>query len=194
MSNFSELLFAKPSRSATTKLLLHFEGANGSSDFVDSSVYTRTITKQGSPTISTAWKAVGDSSGLFSTSNALSYEHSAELVYGTKDFEISFYVYMTSVSGFQMFLDNPSSRIYYGSNVFTVFSKSYAWTPSINTQYFAQIKRVSGTLRTYVNGSEIGTGQALGDVQNNGTYYIGAAYNLSQWLSGYLDEFKIDIY
>jgi len=46
------------------KVLLHFDGTNGSTTFVDSSAYNRTITTIGSPTISTAASVSGGSSLL----------------------------------------------------------------------------------------------------------------------------------
>jgi len=44
--------------------LLHFDGTNGSTTFVDSSIYNRTITTIGSPVISTAASVSGGSSLL----------------------------------------------------------------------------------------------------------------------------------
>ena len=45
-------------------VLLHFDGTNGSTTFVDSSAYNRTISTYGSPTISTAASVSGGSSLL----------------------------------------------------------------------------------------------------------------------------------
>jgi len=45
-------------------VLLHFDGTNGSTTFVDSSAYNRTISTDGSPTISTAASVSGGSSLL----------------------------------------------------------------------------------------------------------------------------------
>jgi len=45
-------------------VLLHFDGTNGSTTFVDSSAYNRTISTNGSPTISTAASVSGGSSLL----------------------------------------------------------------------------------------------------------------------------------
>lgn len=46
------------------KVLLHFDGTDGSTTFVDSSIYNRTIAKNGSPVISTAASVSGGSSLL----------------------------------------------------------------------------------------------------------------------------------
>ena len=46
------------------KVLLHFDGTDGSTTFVDSSAYNRTISTNGSPTISTAASVSGGSSLL----------------------------------------------------------------------------------------------------------------------------------
>jgi hypothetical protein len=46
------------------KVLLHFDGTNGSTTFVDSSIYNRTISTIGSPTISTSASVSGGSSLL----------------------------------------------------------------------------------------------------------------------------------
>lgn len=50
--------------SSLTVALLHFDGTNGSTTFVDSSIYNRTITTNGSPVISTATSVSGGSSLL----------------------------------------------------------------------------------------------------------------------------------
>jgi hypothetical protein len=47
-----------------TLALLHFDGTDGSTTFVDSSIYNRTISTNGSPTISTAASVSGGSSLL----------------------------------------------------------------------------------------------------------------------------------
>ena len=56
-----------------TAALLHFDGANGSTTFVDSSIYNRTIATIGSPAISTADSVSGGSSLLLQGWPAASY-------------------------------------------------------------------------------------------------------------------------
>lgn len=50
---------------ASTQLLLHFNGANNSTTFTDSSGAARTVTRVGSPVISTAASKFGGASGSF---------------------------------------------------------------------------------------------------------------------------------
>ena len=61
---FPLALLNASSPSIDYKVLLHFDGTNGSTDFVDSSIYNRTIATSGSPVISTAASVSGGSSLL----------------------------------------------------------------------------------------------------------------------------------
>lgn len=73
--------------SATTSLLMHFDGADESTSFVDAKGHTFTI-QAGSPTISTAQSVFGGASGLFTASSNIVTSNDASLAFGTGDFSI----------------------------------------------------------------------------------------------------------
>ena len=80
-------------------LLLHFDGADGSTTFTDSSPRPKTVTAIGDAKISTAQGLFGGASGYFDgTGDALSVANSTELDFGTGDFTIECWVYIAGNS------------------------------------------------------------------------------------------------
>lgn len=86
---------------AKVALLLHFDGADGSTTFTDSSSYARTGTAAGGAKLSTTAPLVGSASGLFAgSSDYVSYAHHSVDDIGTSAFCIECAVKLTSVSGY----------------------------------------------------------------------------------------------
>jgi len=82
---------------ANTTLLMHMEGANGSTTFTDQN--GATITKVGTPTISTTRFKVGSSSLLLNgTTDYLVTPVSADYGFGTGDFTVECWFYATDLS------------------------------------------------------------------------------------------------
>ena len=72
-----------------TKLLLHFDGTDGSTTFVDSSPSGKTVTAVGNAQIDTAQYKFGGASGLFDgNGDYLSVPDSDDWYFGTGDFTI----------------------------------------------------------------------------------------------------------
>lgn len=85
--------------SANTKLLLHADGTNGSSIFVDSSGLSHAVTANGGVQIDTAQSVFGGSSASFNgTSSYLSVPDSDDWSFGTGNFTIDFWVRFNDVS------------------------------------------------------------------------------------------------
>lgn len=63
---------------AATALLLHFDGANGSTTFTDASANALTVTANGSSAISTSQSQFGGASGYFDGSSSVSVPYSAK--------------------------------------------------------------------------------------------------------------------
>lgn len=78
------------------KLYLKFEGANNSTTFTDSSVYNNTITKTGTPIISTSSPAIGTSSGSFNGSSFLNLTDHTVTHLGSNNFTIEAWLKITS--------------------------------------------------------------------------------------------------
>lgn len=85
---------------AKVPLLLHFDGANGSKTFTDSSSYARTSTAYGNAQLTTSSPLVGAASGLFDGSgDYVTYAHNSADDIGTGAFCIEFSVVPSSLSG-----------------------------------------------------------------------------------------------
>ena len=88
-------------------LLLHMDGANGSTTFTDSSATPKTVTAVGGAKISTAQLLFDGASGYFDgNGDALSVANSAALDFGTGDFTIECWVYIAGNSA----PDNDGNR------------------------------------------------------------------------------------
>ena len=93
-----------------TKLLLHCDGADGSTTFIDSAT-GKTITASGNAQIDTAQYKFGGASGLFDGTNDFLYTpNHADFTFGTGDFTIDFWVRLAAINVQYVFYDNrPSS-------------------------------------------------------------------------------------
>jgi hypothetical protein len=78
-----------------TLLLLHFDGSNNSTSFVDSSQYNRAISVVGGSRISTTQSMFGGASGEFSENGNIQLGDSPDLEF-SGDFTIEYFVYFRS--------------------------------------------------------------------------------------------------
>lgn len=84
---------------ANVSLLLHFDGANGSTTFTDSSPTPKTVTALGGAAISTAQSKFGGASGYFDgNGDYLSVPHSSSLSLISGNFTIEARIYISSLS------------------------------------------------------------------------------------------------
>lgn len=98
---------------AKVALLLHFDGADGSTTFTDSSSYARAGTVSGGAKLSTSGKIVGLSSGLFAgSSDYVYYPHSAVDDIGTGAFCIECDVKLTSLTGYVPLLGKGAYAVF----------------------------------------------------------------------------------
>ena len=87
--------------SSSQKLLIHMDGSNNSSEFIDSSTLPKTITSYGAAHLSDARYNFGGTSGSFSNGNSyLSIPQSPDFDLGWDNFTIDFWIYPTTFSGF----------------------------------------------------------------------------------------------
>lgn len=151
-------------------LLLHFDGPNGSTTFVDSSSYSRTLGRVAPAAISTARSRFGGSSFLPASGYA-TVPFATELNFRSRDFTIEGWALNTATTGIGTLLDfrgtsgavNSSWAIGvdYGTRAVFIFdgvlgittlSTNYSATPGVNTWYFWQIIRRNGVTRIHVDG------------------------------------------
>lgn len=84
---------------ANVPLLLHMNGANGSTTFTDSSGTPKTVTAYNGAAISTAWSKFGGASGLFDgTNDYIDTPDNAGFTLGTSDFTIEGWVRFNAVT------------------------------------------------------------------------------------------------
>lgn len=84
-----------------TSLLLHFDGADGSTSFTDSSQNSHPVTRGGNATISTAQSKFGGSSVLLAGGgDCVTVPAGSAFAYGTGDFTIEAWIYRTNTAQF----------------------------------------------------------------------------------------------
>lgn len=198
---------------ANLKLLLHCDGSNGSTTFIDSSSVGRTVTAAGDAAVSTAQSKIGGAS-LYcdGTGDYLDIPDAADLEFGSADFTVAlwfrpdrvnvnqqligrqpgtasyvpWFIYLNSSGQIEVFLSFNNSTFPGGTRVIIGGSLS------INTWYHFALTRSGSSFRAFLNGSQIGsTYTSANGFTNyaNGTYVgrsgSGVAYK------GYVDEVAI---
>lgn len=200
-----------------TKALLHMDGANGSTTFIDES--GKTWTANGNAQISTAQSVFGGASGLFDgTGDYLESPDSADwrLDGGsdsnewTIDFRVRFTDLTTTHKGLvsQRTDQNNSWGLLWKYNTLelnfiaysggtTIINIVNSWTPSINTWYHvALVKQGVTGYKMFIDGTQIGTTQTDTSTIPNftGTLNLGLwmdSTGATRYLSGYMDEFRL---
>ena len=138
-------------------LLLHMDGADGSTTFTDSSPRPKTVTAVGDAKISTAQTLFGGSTGYFDgAGDALSVANSVDLDFGTGDFTIECWVYIAGNSA----PDNDGNR------VVAIVSP---WGASDVSGYLLAINGSSSTTGTGINFDSWSAGNTTA-----GTFYRAA--------------------
>ena len=182
---------------ALTLALLHFDGANNSTVFTDSSPFNQTVSVvTGTPKISTDMSKFGGSSLYLDGSSSIKIPNNANLNLGTGVFTIEFWFYLLSLPISEaMFLQkfgSPrqqisiyssgelSSGFLYGTLTSTTVITTGAW-------YHVAVVRETenGVIKQYINGVHEGTINQSGSVDNAGDLTIGYR------VTGYIDEFRI---
>lgn len=182
------------------KLLLHMDGANGSTTFIDDSPLANTVTASGNAQISTAQSKFGGSSGLFDGSGDLLTTGSRIAVSG--DFTVECFAYPLSVAdqiiasdpldNLQIFrlnrLNDVGSLSFYAVNT-SVFVFTGAGVTANEWNHLA-ICRSGSSTRAFVNGAQVGT--TITTWSGGFTFStIGGRFGLD--FNGYIDEFRLTL-
>lgn len=191
-----------------TKLWLHADGADESTTFTDSSTNAKTVTAYGGTQLDTAQKKFGTASGLFDgNADYLSLADSDDWDFGTGDYTIDFQVRFNNVSSNRTFFDigkytsaagilfefHSKNRLYLYHNG-NGNQTSFSWSPSINTWYHIALVRTSGTVKCFVDGTQVGSDWSNATNIQSGTFgaKIGTYYDGSQDpMNGWIDELRI---
>lgn len=137
-------------------LLLHMDGADGSTVFTDSSAAPKSVTAIGDAKISTAQTLFGGSTGYFDgAGDALSVANSAALDFGTGDFAIECWVYIAGNSA-------PDAD---GNRGCTIVSP---WSADVSGYIFG----ITGSTTTTGTGLQL---DSWGDASGNGSLFRATA-------------------
>jgi hypothetical protein len=198
---------------ASVSLLLHGDGANGSTAITDSSGSPKTVTAVGNAQISTAQSKFGGTSILFDGVNDYAtVSTSSAFTFGTGDFTVEAWVRESARSGYPtaleignhqnntgvIFLMNdgnaPNNCIGLYSGGFFEFTKVAA--PAFNTWNHVAWVRASGVLKIYLNGVGSSGSAFTNNLSDSTTVTIGSKAGgdgggANYDLNGYIQELRI---
>jgi SPP1 family predicted phage head-tail adaptor len=192
---------------SSVSLLLHGNGTDGSTSFIDSSSNSLSVTATGNAQIDTAIKQFGTGSLLFDgNGDNVAIANNSILTLGTGDFTIELWIYPLSQPGlFNSIIggnatgepivnlrgSGTSSSISF--NIFgsaDIFNFNYTFTQ--NNWYHIAISRSGTSLKVYINGSQIGS--TITDSTNISsplTTVGGLIVLYSQYFNGNIDDVRI---
>jgi len=151
-------------------LLLHFDGADGSTTFTDSSSYGHTMTRSGSPTIVTAQSKFGGSSGWFPGGGASIY---------APDFTYSITAVahnLATVEFFVRFNDLGTRR----------------WICGTDDPGGSGVERVLAVSKTAANNIEVSSRSAGSAITSSTTVTTGQWYHVAYVLNGITQTLFVD--
>lgn len=197
---------ADPAFSSVT-LLMPFDGANGSTSFIDTSASARSfIVSSGSPVISTTHAKWGGSSLYLPDTNAgISTDNYAGVQFGTGDFTIELWAYLTASPGGDFLLvsvRNGGGSGRWALNIQTsrnfsllVDSSNYANSAAVplNEWMHLAVTRQGTTVRSFVNGALSATVSTLSASISNteSPLRIGNEPTFSGFAPVYIDDLRI---
>lgn len=189
-------------------LLLHGDGANGSTTIIDSSPRPKTITAVGNARISTAQSKYGGSSiQIAANGDYLHLDGSSDFAFGTGEWTIEFFYYASV--GTKTFNTIYDSRAAGGSsaNGIVIFHNASAsviqcetggvivpiYGFTVGSWHHLAFSKVGTTLRAFLNGVQSGAPvtHTANIIANANRPLIGVNLNLDYALEGFLDEFRI---
>lgn len=198
----------------SVSLLMHFDGADGSTTFIDSSKSPIVLTANGGANISTEHSLFGGSSGKFNgVSGSYVVVGAPNLIpalnIGSVDFSLEFAVRPTGSSTYAIIGNlhdqNGNGHFWVSINstylgLHTVQFGTMSGTlrfgssalPS-GTMSRVGIYRVGSTVKCFVDGVQLDTDKTLGSFSGNlsSTIKIGATYDDKNTLNGFIDELRI---
>ena len=194
-------------------LLLHMDGANGSTTFTDSGPNALAATVVGSSAISTAQSQFGGASGNFPSGSYLTFPASATSNLDVNDWTIEGWLFFDTVpsvaSVFGMsngggnvpkFFMNINMNTSYTSFANRVGFLSYnggdrwinvAYTWSANTWYHFAVVQSGSTITLFINGASVGNMAYKIPSGITGNFRVGTDGESYKTVAGRLDEFRV---
>jgi hypothetical protein len=194
-------------------LLMHMDGPNNSTTFIDSSLYNRNITVNGPAKLSSSQSIFGGISAAFDADTSYLRVASGSDFAFPSDFTIECWVYFTNSSrGYQGIIgahngsDQTGWNLYLETNniLYFAFSAGNGWIGSVNSGetitpnewHHIAVSRSGSSLRIFIDGTLKGTitsnvNIASGSVIDIGDYTCLNQYGYNLTMSGYIDELRI---
>lgn len=186
----------------TVVLLVAMTGTAGSTDFPDTSYEPATLTANGAAAIAATPSKFGGGSGSFNGSSAyITAPSAAAYNFGTGDFTLEAWVYLSAMSGDYFVLSAAGSGgLFFGFRSGTnlgIGRAGVAWdydTPSGITTggwYHVAVCRSGTSVRLFVDGNQVGTTQTLTHSYNLGVTNLCIGSQGGSFLfNGYMDDVR----
>ena len=187
---------------ANVSLLLHGDGANGSTTIVDNSIPSKVVTAFGNAQISTAQSKFGGASAYFDgAGDYLTAPTGADFAFGTGDFTVECWIRSTTVSGLQLIYDSRAGSIGSASGMSLAISSGSlrcdtdvggvlaGGTVAANTWHHVALTRLSGVFKLWLDGIQVSSSSAAYTL-SDGVMSVGQ-YGGSSFFDGYIDDFRI---
>jgi hypothetical protein len=195
-----------------TLLLIHGDGVDASTTFIDSSLYGRTMTAVGNAQIDTAQSKFGGASLLCDgTGDYITAPDSADWVFGTNNFTIETFVRFSAIDRvhgiFAQFIDgnnffwsyiSGTNQIYFQLFVGGDWKANYRynWAPAVNTWYHLAFVRSGTTLYLFIDGTDTAWTATTTAIGTNSVpdfasvFYVGSN-GATEQLAGWMDDFRV---
>jgi hypothetical protein len=186
-------------------LLLPGNGTNGAQNntFLDSSTNNFTITRNGNTTQGTfsPFSQTGWSNYFDGTGDYLSIASNAAFNFGTGDFTIEFWLFLSSPSTTQVFLDIRNAGVglvFYSSGGVLYVNKDNSGSVLItggsltgSTWLHIALSRSSGANKLFINGAQSGSTATDSTNYPTNPVYIGGNFSGGQLTTGYISNLRV---
>ena len=191
-----------PLPTENTAALLHFNGADQSTSFVDET--GKTWSGYGDAKLSASKNKFGTASGSFDGSgDYIASPSSSDFSFGTGDWTVDCWVNFNSVSSINTIVSSPSSG---GDNKFVIWQDGYSnqitayvggtstaayWIPQTNRWYHIEVSRESTTVRIFIDGAQVASATRSANLDFSQVYIGKYGGSSSYMMNGYIDEVRI---
>jgi hypothetical protein len=192
---------------SNVSLLLHMDGANGSTTFTDNSSNSYAITKYGTAAVSTTQSQFGGSSGYFDGSGARLGLSSTAIDFGTGDFTAECWIYLNASP---VTTGQIMGKHVYGSSASWLFQinssriLSFLWNNGVNIlstgtalslsqwQHIA-VSRSGSTIRIFVDGTQVASSAISYTFASSTEFTVGSSANdnVNARLNAYIDDIRL---
>ena len=186
-----------------TSLLLHMDGTNGSTAFVDSGPNALAVPAVGNAQISTTQSKYGGASAYFDgAGDYINATAGNQFQFGTGDFTIEMWVWASSNTGqYKCLFSNrgvdassiflgidPSAKLLYYRGAFLI-TDSVAL--DLNQWYHVALVRKGSTITLYKNGVSAGSVTDATNLTGNTCFVAQESSLASTYFNGYIDDLRV---